>query len=170
MPTESAAAQAATPFRSRLLAFSLGFLIIMLAVQPAFSATIQTDLWVYQQGDTVTVTGADYGSGETVEIVTTDPNGVEVDRGAASADELGGFTYQFVLTSDVPGIYDVVGTGLTTGLTAATQFDPSTSPSPTESEQCGDDLVPDDRGEAIDVMVGRKHLVHRAAGGGCRQL
>ena len=69
MPTESAAAHAATPFRSRLLAFSLGFLIIMLAVQPAFSATIQTDLWIYQQGDTVTVTGADYGSGEMVEIV-----------------------------------------------------------------------------------------------------
>ena len=124
MPAESAAAHAATPFRSRLLAFSLGFLIIMLAVQPAFSATIQTDLWIYQQGDTVTVTGADYGSGETVEIVTTDPNGVEVDRGAASADELGGFTYQFVLMSDVPGIYDVVGTGSTSGLSAATQFDP----------------------------------------------
>ena len=53
----------------------------MLAVQPAFSATIQTDLWVYQMGDTVTVTGADYGAGETVEVVTTDPNGVEVDRG-----------------------------------------------------------------------------------------
>ena len=107
----------------------------MLAVQPAFSATIQTDLWVYQMGDTVTVTGADYGAGETVEVVTTDPNGVEVDRGAASADEFGAFIYQFVLMSDVPGIYDVIGTGLSSGLSAATQFDPFnvtlTDPAPT---------------------------------------
>ena len=56
-------------------------MILLLAVQPAFSATIQTDLWVYQQGDTVTVMGADFGSGEAVEIVTTDPNGVEVEPG-----------------------------------------------------------------------------------------
>src|SRR5439155_7365887 len=37
----------------------------------------------------------------------------------------GNLTYQFVLNSDVPGLYDVVGTGRTSGLSATTQFDPA---------------------------------------------
>ena len=44
--------------------------------------------------------------------------------GRPQLDDLGSFTYQFVLMSDVPGIYDVVGTGQASGLSAATQFDP----------------------------------------------
>ena len=86
---------------------------------------ITTDLWVYQYGDTVTVTGIDFGPNETVEVVTTDPFATEVDRGQAQTDDVGGFTYRFVLLSDALGIYDVVATGLTSGLTAATQFDPA---------------------------------------------
>jgi hypothetical protein len=100
-------------------------LIVVFAVSPAFAASIQTDLWVYAQGDTVTVTGDGFGATEAVEIVTTDPYGVEVDRGTTGTDALGNLSYQFVLSSDVPGIYDVIATGANSGISAATQFDPA---------------------------------------------
>jgi hypothetical protein len=112
------------PGRRRIGSLFLAVALLALQMAPAIAAEITTDLWVYNYGDTVTVTGVDYAPLETVELVTTDPYGVEVDRGQVAADEYGGFTYQFVLLSDVSGIYDVVGTGLTSGLTAATQFDP----------------------------------------------
>ena len=67
---------------------------------PVVAAEITTDLWVYNYGDTVTVTGVDYAPLETVEMVTTDPNGAEVDRGQAAANDAGGFSYQFALLSD----------------------------------------------------------------------
>src|SRR5574338_67101 len=98
------------------------FVSTIIAPIAAIAADIQTDLWVYSYGDTVTVTGVDYAPDETVELVTTDPYGVDVDRGSVTADNAGAFTYQFTLLSDVPGIYDVVGTGLTSGLVAITQF------------------------------------------------
>jgi hypothetical protein len=91
----------------------------------ALAANIQTDLFVYQNGDTVTVTADGFGATETVDVVTTDPYGTVVDQGAPPTDDLGNVTYQFVLNSDVPGIYDVVATGRTSGLSASTQFDPA---------------------------------------------
>jgi hypothetical protein len=111
---------------ARFLAVSQVFLLIATLVLPALAAAteITTDLWVYQTGDTVNVTGIDFAADENVELVTTDPNGAEVDRGTAHSDPVGTIAYSFVLTSDVPGIYDVVATGVTSGLTAATQFDP----------------------------------------------
>jgi hypothetical protein len=110
--------------RRRFGSLALAVTLLALQLAPAAATEITTDLWVYNYGDTVTVTGVDYAPLEQVELVTTDPYGVEVDRGQATADESGGFTYQFTLLSEVPGIYDVVGTGLTSGLTAYTQFDP----------------------------------------------
>src|SRR2546426_7672617 len=104
------------------------FLVAVAVIGPAASAiaaNIQTDLFVYQSGDTVTVTGDGFGATETVDVVTTDPYGTVVDQGAPSSDDLGNLTYQFVLNSDVPGLYDVVGTGRTSGLSATTQFDPA---------------------------------------------
>jgi hypothetical protein len=93
---------------------------------PALAAatSIQTDLWVYQNGDTVTVTGTDFGASEIVDVVTTDAASTIVDSGPATTDELGNFTYVFVLNATVDGLYDVVATGETSGLSAATQFDP----------------------------------------------
>jgi hypothetical protein len=112
------------PFRFRMYAVTMTLSLLAFVLSPLLAAEISTDLWVYSSGDTVTVAGVDYAPDETVEIVTTDPFGVETDRGTSQTDEFGGFTYAFVLLSDVPGIYDVVATGLSSGLSATTQFDP----------------------------------------------
>src|SRR5205823_6583995 len=89
---------------------------------------IQTDLFVYQNGDTVTVTGDGFGATETVDLVTTDPNAAVVDSGSRTTDDAGNFTYQFILNANVPGLYTVTGTGETSGLSASTQFDPPSNP------------------------------------------
>src|SRR5439155_4811374 len=90
----------------------------------ALAATIQTDLFVYQNGDTVTVTGDGFGAAEVVDLVTTDPAATVVDHGSATTDGVGTLTNQFTLTTTVPGLYSVKATGQTSGLTASTQFDP----------------------------------------------
>jgi hypothetical protein len=110
---------------TRLLSFVLSLTVLLLAVAPVAATSISTDLWVYQQGDTVNVSGDGFAASEDVVLVTRDPYGVETDRGTAQADPYGNISYSFVLTSDVPGIYDVVAAGLTSGLTASTQFDPT---------------------------------------------
>src|ERR1044072_3045657 len=104
---------------ARVLAVSQAFLLVATLVLPGLVAAteITTDLWVYQQGDTVNVTGIDFGPDEDVELVTTDPLGAEIDRGVAHSDLDGRIAYSFVLNSDVPGIYDIVATGLTSGFT-----------------------------------------------------
>ncbi len=78
--------------RRRFGSFAVAVALLALQLTPVVAAEITTDLWVYQTGDTVTVTGVDYAPDETVEIVTTDPNAVEVDRGPAQTDLYGGFT------------------------------------------------------------------------------
>jgi YDG domain/MBG domain (YGX type) len=97
---------------------------IILAPVSAFAATIQTDLSVYQNGDTVTITGSGFGPTETVGLITTDPNSTIVDQGAATTDSQGSLTYQFILNATVAGLYTVNATGETSGLSASTQFDP----------------------------------------------
>jgi hypothetical protein len=101
----------------------LAFLVVLPGV-PALAAGIHTDLFVYQDGDTVTVSGDGFAAAETVDLVTTDPGGGAVDEGQAVADDAGGFAYQFVLHATVAGLYQVDATGESSGLTASTQFDP----------------------------------------------
>src|SRR5438093_490108 len=119
----------------RLVILGVGFVLLAQTYAgpiAALAATIQTDLFVYQNGDTVTVTGDGFGATETVDLVTTDPNATIVDQGTAATDDVGNFTYQFVLNVSVPGLYTVTSTGETSGLSASTQFDPPTlSVSPT---------------------------------------
>src|SRR5438105_9769743 len=101
------------------------FLVAVAVIGPAASAlaaNIQTDLFIYQNGDTVTVTGDGFGATETVDVVTTDPNSTVVDSGSAASDELGNFTYQFTLNVTIPGLYTATGTGETSALTASTQL------------------------------------------------
>src|SRR5213594_3559542 len=103
------------------------FLVAVAVIGPAASAiaaNIQTDLFVYQNGDTVTVTGDGFGPTETVDLVTTDPAAAVVDHGTATTDGQGNLSYQFTLIATVPGLYDVRATGETSGLIASTQFDP----------------------------------------------
>src|SRR5437763_796409 len=92
----------------------LAFFVVIQGV-PALAAGIHTDLFVYQNGDTVTVTGDGFGATETVDLVTTDPNATVVDQGTAQSDDLGNFTYQFVLNATIAGLYDVNATGETSG-------------------------------------------------------
>src|SRR5438477_12241874 len=116
-----------SPLAARVGRALCTFLVAVAVIGPgasAIAANIQTDLFIYQNGDTVTVTGDGFGATETVDIVTTDPNTSVVDQGTADTDDLGNFTYQFVLNATVPGLYDVVGTGRLSGLSATTQFDP----------------------------------------------
>src|SRR6266496_5722459 len=102
----------------------LTVLFTLTAAGIAQAATIQTDLFIYQNGDTVTVTGVDFGPTETVDLVTADPNAAIVDQGTAATDANGAFSYQFVLNATVPGIYEVTATGEASGLSATTTFDP----------------------------------------------
>jgi hypothetical protein len=111
----------------RLAASGVGaFLLAQALVGPiaALAATIQTDLYLYQNGDTVTVTGNGFGVAETIGVVTSDPNAAVVDQGVATSDASGSFTYQFVLSATIAGLYTVTATGQTTGISASTQFDP----------------------------------------------
>src|SRR5438094_1766551 len=107
----------------RLVILGVGFVLLAQTYAgpiAALAATIQTDLFVYQNGDTVTVTGDGFGFTETVSLVTTDPASTVVDQGTASTDGQGNFSYQFTLNATVPGLYDVRATGETSGLTAST--------------------------------------------------
>ena len=109
------------------MVFAVGFLLLAQAILGpigALAATIQTDLFIYQNGDTVTVTGNGFGGTETVGLVTMDPNATVVDQGAATTDGSGNFTYQFMLTVTVGGLYTVNANGQASGLTASAQFDP----------------------------------------------
>src|SRR5437763_3698315 len=115
----------------RLVILGVGFVLLAQTYAgpiAALAATIQTDLFVYQNGDTVTVTGDGFGAAEVVDLVTTDPAATVVNHGSATTDGVGKLTYQFTLTTTVPGLYDVKATGQTSGLTASTQFDPPPTP------------------------------------------
>ena len=114
---------------SRVARFTAAFQALLLMgtlLLPALAAAteISTDLWVYSDGDTVTVTGIDFGADEVVSLVTTDPVGTVVDSGTTTTDGSGGFTYSFILSVTIGGIYDVAATGQVSGLMATTQFDP----------------------------------------------
>src|SRR2546428_13775850 len=103
-----------SPLVTRLGRALCTFLVAVAVMGPAASAiaaNIQTDLFVYQNGDTVTVTGDGFGATETVDVVTTDPNSTIVDSGTATTDDLGNFTYQFMLRVTIPGLYSVSATG-----------------------------------------------------------
>jgi hypothetical protein len=110
--------------RGRLTAIVLSAFVLLFSLQPALATSIQTDLWVYNNGDTVTVSGEGFGPDESVNLTTTDPNGTVVDQGTAQSDPIGGFTYAFTLNATVGGIYDVLAVGDPSGLSASTQFDP----------------------------------------------
>jgi hypothetical protein len=120
-PTDRRSAR--SPLTRLLVAAGIIFAISVQSL-PAIAATIQTDLFIYMNGDTVTVTGDGFGPAETVDVVTTSPTAAPVDSGTADTDDLGNFSYRFILSTDESGLFDVVATGRTSGLEATTQFDP----------------------------------------------
>jgi hypothetical protein len=110
----------------RLLTATQIFLLVGSLFLPALAsaATIQTDLFIYQDGDTVTVSGVEFGPSEVVDFVTTDPLGAVVDSGSSTSDDTGNVTYAFTLHVTVGGLYTATGTGETSGYSASVQFDP----------------------------------------------
>src|SRR6059036_3398272 len=113
-------------WRRLLTAVTSALLLAQPALAPVagLAATIQTDLFVYQNGDTVTVTGDGFGAAETVDLATVDPVGAVVDQGSAASDAAGNFSYQFVLNTTFGGLYTVTARGETSAVSASTQFDP----------------------------------------------
>jgi DNA-binding transcriptional regulator YdaS (Cro superfamily) len=109
--------------RAGLITTLVAFALALQAIG-AFAAEIHTDMWVYQDGDTVTVNGSGFGSNEVVDFTATDPNDAVVDQGTATSDDAGDVVYQFVLHVTVSGIYTETAVGRTSGLSAATEFDP----------------------------------------------
>jgi hypothetical protein len=147
MNLNTRAAAGSLPLRILALVAAFAFLG---GVQ-AIAATINTDLWIYQKGDTVKVFGEDFGPTETVDIVTTSPTGAPVDGGSADTDELGAFAYSFVLNSDESGIFDILATGRDSGLVATTQFDPAHANLSPTSKDFGDVTVSSDASQVFTI-------------------
>src|SRR5262245_49585694 len=87
-------------------------------------ATITSDLLDYTPGATVTLTGAGWASGESVDISVNDDVGQSWTLNSDPdpvADGGGGFTFQFQLPNWFVANYSVTATGPTSG-TATTSF------------------------------------------------
>ncbi|MFN2614306.1 MAG: hypothetical protein ABR552_05735, partial [Actinomycetota bacterium] len=110
--------------RKASAALALAIALVVFLSSAAVAAMIQTDLYIYQNGDTVNVTGTGFGASEVVGFRTTDPNEVVVDAGSATSDESGNVAYSFVLNATTGGIYTVNANGESSGDTASTTFDP----------------------------------------------
>src|SRR2546430_16531944 len=84
----------------RLVILGVGFVLLAQTYAgpiAALAATIQTDLFVYQNGDTVTVTGNGFGAAEAVDLVTTDPAATAANHGTAPPAGVRQFASQFPL-------------------------------------------------------------------------
>ncbi len=132
-------------FALRLLAAVQAFLLLSALVLPgAISANTPPALLATLTGNTVTVTGTDFGADELVDVTTNDPAGSQVDSGPAQADASGAFTYSFQLSNPSSGTYSVSGAGQTSGGSASTTFDglPAPTPDPTEPPPSPTDSPP----------------------------
>src|SRR5689334_3001120 len=104
----------------RLLAVVQAFLLLAALVLPgAIAANTPPALSATLAGNTVRVTGTDFGADEVVDLSTTDPGGSTVDTGTAQSDSTGAFTYAFELISPAGGSYTTSGAGQTSGASAS---------------------------------------------------
>ncbi len=138
----------------RRFLFALTFLSLiagpvgMPGIAQAADPTITSDQADYPPGATVTLTGANWMPGETVQIVVDDAIGktwqwdcaTRTDAPCPVADAAGGFTYRLQLSSNFVAEYGVTATGLTSGLVATTTF---TDANPSaDLDQCANDPAP----------------------------
>jgi hypothetical protein len=87
-----------------------------------FSPSIKSDQEDYNPGAIVTLTGADWGVGEAVQITVNDDKSQPWSYSAnATADAVGGFSIQFQLPTSFAASYSVRATG-TSGAVATTTF------------------------------------------------
>src|SRR6266496_3771576 len=91
-------------------------------------AAVQTDKWAYSIGETVRITGDGMAPGEDVSVDVDFPDGSLAQSHTVLADDQGDFADSFDLLDGMPdGVYGVVATGLTSGNTFRTEFDPASS-------------------------------------------
>jgi hypothetical protein len=112
---------------------------LAIGVTTVAGASVQTDRWLYAQGDTVQITGDEMLPGEAVVVDVFLPDGSLSQSHEVVADDGGAFSDTYTLASDAPGgIYDVVATGAVSGSVFRTQFDPLqwdvTFPDPTDTQ------------------------------------
>jgi hypothetical protein len=88
-------------------------------------ATVSTDAYYYNFGDTVQITGDGMQTGESVSVGVSYPGGTLAQEHQVVADENGNFADSFYLADGMPyGEYAVVATGLASGNVFSTVFDP----------------------------------------------
>jgi hypothetical protein len=113
------------------LVFSIGALVASFAFAGGASAmretasatpSIVSDQVDYLPGETVTLTGGNWGADEAVHILVNDNVGQSWQYATdTTADGSGSFSIQFQLPNSFVAIYDVTATGATSG-TATTSF------------------------------------------------
>jgi hypothetical protein len=97
---------------------------LMLGTALAF-ASVSTDQYLYNYGDTVQITGDGMDAWEGVSVDVNFPDGSLAQYHQVAADELGDFSDSFYLADGMPGgVYTVVATGLSSGNVYTTEFDP----------------------------------------------
>ena len=109
-------------------AAGLGVVALALAVIGVTTvlAEVRTDKFDYAPGETVAITGDGMAAGEAVLVEVFFPDESLAQSHEVAADEAGNFSDTYVLPDDAPGgIYLVVATGLTSGATFTTTFDPA---------------------------------------------
>lgn len=97
----------------------------VLGVTGLAGASVSTDAYYYNVGDTVQITGDQMAPGENVAVDVDYPDGSLAQEHVVVADDLGDFSDSYTLPLDAPGgIYTVVATGQTSGDVYTTTFDP----------------------------------------------
>jgi hypothetical protein len=100
-------------------------IVLALVFAPLAMASVWTDKWDYDFGETVQINGNDMDPGEKVLVEVYYPNGSLAQSREISADDQGEFSDTFFLSDDMPGgIYKVVAYGLFSGNEYTTEFDP----------------------------------------------
>lgn len=105
------------------------------------AASVSTDAYYYNLGDTVQITGDQMSPGENVTVDVFLPDGSLSQEHVVVADANGDFTDSYTLALDAPGgIYTVVATGQSSGSVFTTTFDPFvlTINNPTSPKTYGD--------------------------------
>ena len=89
-------------------------------------ASVSTDAYYYNAGDTVHITGNQMSPGENVVVDVNLPDGTLGQAHTVAADSSGDFTDSYTLPTNAEGgVYTVVATGQSSGHVFTTTFDPA---------------------------------------------
>lgn len=98
---------------------------VTVAVTGLASASVSTDGYYYNAGDTVQITGDQMAPGENVTVDIDYPDGSLAQEHVVLADDSGNFVDSYIVPSGAPaGVYAVVATGQSSGSVFTTTFDP----------------------------------------------